>query len=95
MPISLVCALSLVLAGLALAGLALRYEHLVVLYLPRVALFFLERREGERYVLVSPLWVPVAVMRFAAHAVTLAPSAARRAASRVGIRVALPASGKA
>lgn len=95
MPIALVCALSLVLVGLAAAALALRSEFLVVLHLPRAALVFLERGEGGHYRIVPPLAVPLTVLRFAARATSLAPDTGRRALARAGIRAALPASGKA
>lgn len=95
MPIALVCALSLLLAALALGVLALRYESLLVMRWPKVGFLCFEWQEGGRYRLIPAAAVPLAVGRFAVRAVWQAPAAALRAAYRLGSRIPYLASGKA
>ena len=90
----LVCALTLVLAWLALVALAIRQEYLLVLQLPRVTMFF-ERRGEERYALVSPVLIPLVTLRFAGYLLSLTPAAARQVLSRAGQHLPYPVSSKA
>lgn len=95
MPISLVCALSLLLAALALGALAVRNESLLVMRWPKVGFLCFEWQEGRRYRLIPAVAVPLAVGRFAVRMACQAPAAALRAAYRLGSRIPYPISGKA
>lgn len=75
----------LLVAGLVLvAASAVRNEYLVVLRSFRYGTLLLERRQGERYELFGPLWLPVVLARYTAHrSVEALGSAQRRVISWV------------
>lgn len=90
-----VCAVPLVLAGVALVVFAVRREYLVVLRWPGRALILLERKAEGRYRRISPAWVPFAALRFAVLSAWPAPGLGRRIVARVGAHFPSAVSSKA
>jgi predicted lysophospholipase L1 biosynthesis ABC-type transport system permease subunit len=93
---ALVCILSVAAGFAGLLALAVRREYLVVLRLPRLGLFVLERQGAQRYDGIPLATVPVAITRFALCGLALAAAEVRhRWTSRTADRAPSPVVGKA